>query len=454
MQKGVRVLFSDGHCSEVAPPIHWFPPGRKDLVMSNLVLVTANTRALGISNKVCCQKKLKNVLTNLPDLVILTEVCVTNSSWIEWWTINRFELAKYSGEFLENGRRGIIALIKKPLKIDSTVAVNTNILKLSFTLDTKRLAVFATYAPSHGRNIQFFNELRESQLNSDEDYQIITGDLNTTLDPVMDKIGYTRDDHWRTREVINSWIEDECNGLIDAYRYCNPERKQYTWSDDKRYRKQARLDYFLLSGNLAHFLKKCRIDHCPWEISDHNPCLIELQFENVKEGPGTFRCAYGLNKIPEYNLMAKHMLHESVTDICNLDVISKALEHANNRIIYNLSVCLAKDTITPEQRMLLGISLSLQKPKAELLGHGTEIQSENTLDYVVKKVSHATRIFQKEYKKQKIEAEGNIRKEIEKAEEDGDLERLSHLDGVLNDFLQTICEEEAEKMSTFRLLNC
>ena len=123
---------------------------------------------------------------------------------------------------------------------------------------------------------------------------------------------------------------------------------------------------------------------------------------------------YGLNKIPEYKLMAKHMLHESVTDICNLDVVSKALEHANNRIIYNLSLCLERNTITPEQRTVLGISLSLQRSKAELLDHGTEIQAEFTLDYVVKKVAHVTRIFQKEYKRQKIEAEDNIRKEINK----------------------------------------
>ena len=117
--------------------------------------------------------------------------------------------------------------------------------------------------------------------------------------------------NWRTRELINSWTEDD-NGLVDAYRYCNPERKQFTWSKDKSFKIQARLDYFLLSGNLARFLKKCSIDHCPWEISDHNPCLIELQFEKVQEGPGTFRCAYGLNKIPEYNLMAKHIMHACV----------------------------------------------------------------------------------------------------------------------------------------------
>ena len=102
-------------CSKVAPSLSPQLPGRKP-TMSKIVLVTANIRALGISNKVCCKKKLKVVLNHLPDLVILTEVCVTIRAWIEWWTKNRFELSKYTGEFLENGRRGIIAMVKKPLK--------------------------------------------------------------------------------------------------------------------------------------------------------------------------------------------------------------------------------------------------------------------------------------------------------------------------------------------------
>ena len=439
-------------CSKVAPSLSPQLPGRKPS-MSKIVLVTANIRALGISNKVCCKKKLKVVLNHLPDLVILTEVCVSITNWVEWWNKNRFELAKYTGEFLENGRRGIIALVKKPLKFDDKITINENILKLVLTIDNKRIAIFATYAPSQGNNISFFNELRESQLNSEEEFQIITGDLNTTLDPELDRLGYTHDSHWRSREVINTWIEDDQNGLIDAYRYCNPDKRQYTYSHDKRLRQRARLDYILMSGNLAQFLNKSYIVHCPYDISDHSPCYAELQFEQLQEGPGTFRCAYGMNKIPEYNLMTKHIIHETVTDISNLDVFRKALEHANNRIIYNLSISLNNETITPEQRMILGISLSLQKTKGELLELGTEIASESTLDYVIKKVGQATRVFQKDYKKLKTDAVDSVQAEIRSAEEDGDLDRLAELDGVLNELMNNICSEEAERMTTFRLLN-
>ena len=209
----------------------------------------------------------------------------------------------------------------------------------------------------------------------------------------MDKLGYNCDNHWRTREVINSWI--------DAYRYCNPEGKQFTWRKDKKFTEQARQDYILMAQNLAHCLKSSQITHCPWDISDHNPCFATIQLEHIVEGPGTFRCAFGMNNIPEYNLMIKHLLHESMTDICNKGVMEKALEHANNSIIYNLSICQANNTITPEQRIILGSSLSLQSTKAELVANGTEISSDTALDYVFKKV--ATKIFQREYKKQKTD---------------------------------------------------
>ena len=421
--------------------------------MSRIVLVTTNTRALGITNEICGRKKLKVVLKNLPDLVILTEVCVSITAWVEWWTKFRFELAKYTGEFLENGRRGIIALVKKPLKFESRITINEDILKLVLRIENKSIAIFATYAPSQGNNSSFFNKLRESQLNSEEDFQIITGDLNTTLDPELDRTGYAHDSHWRSREVINTWMEDEQNGMIDAYRYCNPDKRQYTYCHDKRFRKRARLDYILMSGNLAQFLKKSYIVHCPWDISDHSPCYAELQFEQLQEGPGTFRCAYGMNKIPEYNLMTKHIIHETVTDISNLNMFSKALEHANNKIIYKLSISLNNETITPEQRMILGISLSLQKTKGELLDLGTEIESENTLDYVIKKVGLATRVFQKDFKKLKTDAVDRVNAEIRYAEENGDPDRLAELDGVLNELMNTICSEEAERMSTFRLLH-
>ena len=76
------------------------------------------------------------------------------------------------------------------------------------------------YVHSHYTNVDFFVDLRRTQLNCSETYQIIAGDLNTTLDPQWDRIGYVRNDHWRSREIINDWAEDEDgNCMVDAFRH-------------------------------------------------------------------------------------------------------------------------------------------------------------------------------------------------------------------------------------------
>ena len=67
-------------------------------------------------------------------------------------------------------------------------------------------------------------------------------------------------------------------------------------------------------------------------------------------------------------------------------------------------------------RIILGNSLSLQSTKAELMANGTEISSDTALDYVIKKVSNATKISQREYKKQKTDVLEKIQKDITIAE--------------------------------------
>ena len=400
------------------------------------------------------KKKLRLYLNNSPNLVIFTETGVTDYFWVEWWNSNRFELCNYSGVFLENGnkKRGIIVLCKKPATIENYETINRNILKVTVKTGDEHIAVFATYAPSQGNNVEFFHDLRRSQLDSTEKYQIIAGDLNTTLDPLLDKEGYLQDDHWRSRELINSWCEDESESLIDVYRYCNPGRKQFTWRK-KNYRQQARLDYILVSSSLAHAIKNCTIQHCPWDISDHSIVSATIQIEQLETGPGTFRCTYGLNKIPEYRLMIKHHIHETLTDISKMNVVSKAIEHANNRVIYDLSILKGNDTPNEKYDEQLAITLSLQKTKQELIEKGLDISTDYALDYIIQKVASVTKIFQKKYRNQKEDLLNGIQLDLSNAIEEGDVELRGQLDLAYKQVLDTICQEEAKKMQIFRLLH-
>ena len=188
----------------------------------------------------------------------MTESHLTTHKWEVFLSGFRYELANYSGHLLPNGRRGIVVLINKhQVSVINTEEINPNVLKISAEINEKTLAIFATYAPSNESNVDFFVDLRRSQLRCSETYQIIAGDLNTTLDPNWDRVGYTRDEHWRSRAIINDWAEDENgNGMLDAYRVFNPELREFTWRN-KSLSQQARLDYILVSENLVFALKKC-----------------------------------------------------------------------------------------------------------------------------------------------------------------------------------------------------
>ena len=85
-------------------------------------------------------------------------------------------------------------------------------------------AIFCTYAPSDGMDTEFLHKIRRAQLHSEETHSAILGDLNRTIDPDLDRIGYTRDHHWQCRAVLSEWLES--GDLQDAFRH--PDFRSYT----------------------------------------------------------------------------------------------------------------------------------------------------------------------------------------------------------------------------------
>ena len=75
----------------------------------------------------------------------------------------------------------------------------------------------AIYAPNNQKDISdFLKSLPNKIKKGDDDFQILIGDYNTTLDPNLDQINYRGDEHTKSREIINSWIMNE--DYVDSYR--------------------------------------------------------------------------------------------------------------------------------------------------------------------------------------------------------------------------------------------
>ena len=73
--------------------------------------------------------------------------------------------------------------------------------------------------------------------------------------------------------------------------------------------KQSRLDYFLISSDLAQFTKASSIDIA--YKSDHSPVSISMNFTNQQRGKGTWKFNNTLLYDPEYVQIIKDCIHET-----------------------------------------------------------------------------------------------------------------------------------------------
>ena len=134
----------------------------------------------------------------------------------------KIEMAKYEiiGNFNKN--RGIMVLTRKSCGYHCT---NVKMVEDSNTLqfDLKSPSgvmynVVAIYAPDK-EGATYWTKLYEN-MERPKSKQILIGDYNVTLDPYLDRCNYKIDNHTKSREVINSWIQRE--EYLDVYRYIYP----------------------------------------------------------------------------------------------------------------------------------------------------------------------------------------------------------------------------------------
>ena len=88
---------------------------------------------------------------------------------------------------------------------------------LSFRLkiSTEYVRILGCYAPSDGDQPENFFKCKD--ILKKEKHGLIVGDLNTTLNPTLDRKNYKTDNHKRSRMVINNGIANE--KIIDCYRF-------------------------------------------------------------------------------------------------------------------------------------------------------------------------------------------------------------------------------------------
>ena len=149
------------------------------------------------------------------------------------------------------------------------------------SLKEQHYLLMNVYAPTKDKEqeqISLLEKIAEILEENQDKSVIIGGDLNTYLNPDLDKQGGSTTAISNYAVLLNSLMEEY--SLIDIYRAINPDRKRYSWRGMTRNGLvRSRLDYFLISSHMVYDVSNVSIE--PSIKSDHSIISAEFNFDNT-----------------------------------------------------------------------------------------------------------------------------------------------------------------------------
>jgi exodeoxyribonuclease-3 len=209
--------------------------------------------------------------------------------------------------------KGVAILLHIDLKVDiDNVVIDPNgrYLIIEGCIAENNIALCNYYAPTSDKPCEQIEllDILQSLLSNVHHKLILAGDMNTWLQPTLDKYGNSK--LTKTARKLNDILEQY--DLIDIWRILNPETKRYTWrSKGKRGIQQSRLDYFLVANSFIYRVGKCEIG--PSIYSDHNIISLEIKCKpNNVRGRGFWKFNTSLLRDKEYVDKINNIIDETI----------------------------------------------------------------------------------------------------------------------------------------------
>ena len=211
---------------------------------------------------------------------------------------------------LNSSSRGVLILLNNNFeyKVEQIIKdVNGNYLILDITIDGKRFTLVNLYGPNDDKP-KFYKELRQKYKALNNDNIIMCGDWNLVINPDLDTNNYLHINNPRARsEILDSIIEED--DFLDIYRVHHEDKKEFTWSRRNPVKKQARLDFFLISFEC--FLYADATNIIPGYRTDHSGITLDLVFNYANErGRGYWKFNNSLLKDKNYIQIVKDTISE------------------------------------------------------------------------------------------------------------------------------------------------
>ena len=264
------------------------------MILSGSQIVVLSANCQGLNNKV----KRYDVLNYIKEAGV-NIACLQDTHLLK--SMESIVKNEWNGEVYLHGvrsnARGVAILISKNFEyqvVKTETDNEGNLLIMDLVIEDITFRIINIYGPNTD-DANFYHNLKNKINDSEQDHLVICGDFNLTLNQTLDSHNYTNLNNPKSRLVVLNMIDE--NGLIDIYRYFNPDKKRYTWRR-KNPLKQARLDYFLISETLIDLVDTADIK--PSYKSDHSFLYMRLALTKFKNGKGIWKFNTKYLRDPQY----------------------------------------------------------------------------------------------------------------------------------------------------------
>ena len=247
------------------------------------------------------------------------------------WGYN-LHIISYSG----NGR-GVIILINNTFEYETGRVIkdqNGNFIVVELTIADKKITLVNLYGPNEDKP-QFFTELQQIVSDLGNDNIMFCGDWNLILNETLDTENYVNINNPRARNAVLNIMEE--NGYIDVFRILNENQTKFTWRRINPVKKQARLDFYLVSEEIFQHVHDTSI--IPGYRSDQSGIYLKIKLHENERGRGYWKFNNTLLKDKDYVNVVKLQIQETI------NLYSRNNFNNNNNVEFTINDQLFLETL-------------------------------------------------------------------------------------------------------------
>ena len=184
---------------------------------------------------------------------------------------------------------------------------NGNFIIIELTILGKKITLVNLYGPNDDKP-QFYNTIQQYISEFGNEHVVWCGDWNLVLNSDLDTVNYKNINNPRARNTVINIIDE--NGYVDVWRVLNDTKKKFTWRRLIPDRKQARLDFFIVSEDMFTLVHDS--DIVPGYRTDHSGIILKIKLQENERGRGYWKFNNSLLKDTNYVTTVKTVIDDTI----------------------------------------------------------------------------------------------------------------------------------------------